>query len=144
VFNEIVTALGDDWSRISGISPRDWEKLLAAAFDMDGYDEVILTPPSADGGKDVIAIKKEGVGALKIFADMKRIKLGGEVPYTDVRALAHVVQMTPDVSKGIMATTADFPPRMLEDETIAPLLSTRLQLIPGSELQPWLNSLKKA
>jgi restriction system protein len=111
---------------------------------MDGYDEVILTPPSADGGKDVIAIKKEGVGALKIFADMKRIKLGGEVPYTDVRALAHVVQMTPDVSKGIMATTADFPPRMLEDETIAPLLSTRLQLIPGSELQPWLNSLKKA
>ncbi len=58
VWDEIVRALGDDWSLAYQLTPEKWEEIVAGAFKKAQYDEVTLTPRSGDRGRDVIAIKK--------------------------------------------------------------------------------------
>ncbi len=65
------------------------------------------------------------------------------MPYDDVRALTGVMTGERDVSKGIITTTSDFPPRIGEDPFIAPFLPTRLELVNGLELQKWLSDLSQ-
>jgi restriction system protein len=43
-----------------------------------------------------------------------------------------------DVSKGIITTTSDFPPRIADDPFIKPFLPTRLELVNGTALRQWL------
>jgi restriction system protein len=43
----------------------------------------------------------------------------------------------------IILTTSDFPPNILRDPFIAPLLPTRLQLVNGVELREWLKDMLK-
>ncbi len=49
--------------------PRKFEEFLAGAYERAGY-HVVLTPPSADGGRDVIATK-DGFGAIRILDQAK-------------------------------------------------------------------------
>lgn len=55
---EIIKLITRDPNAIFQIEARRWEEIIAAAYEQAGFDEVILTPRSGDGGKDVIAIKK--------------------------------------------------------------------------------------
>jgi restriction system protein len=48
-----------------------------------------------------------------------------------------------NASKGIVATTADFTPRLRSDPFIKPFLPTRLELVDGKELRKWLIELTK-
>src|SRR2546425_112012 len=66
----IVEQLKKDWMQAFKIPPRIWEEMIAAAFDQDGYDEVVLTPRSGDHGRDVVAIKK-GIGCIRIIGSVK-------------------------------------------------------------------------
>lgn len=43
----------NDWRKI--------EELIAGAYTREGWDDVILTPRSGDGGRDIIASKLVGV-----------------------------------------------------------------------------------
>jgi len=142
VWDEIVRALGDDWSLAYQLTPEKWEEIVAGAFKKAQYDEVTLTPRSGDRGRDVIAIKK-GFGSVKIIGSVKAYAAGNPVPYDDVRALTGVMTGERDVSKGIITTTSDFPPRIGEDPFIAPFLPTRLELVNGLELQKWLSDLSQ-
>jgi hypothetical protein len=40
----IVSQLSRNWNSAFQIPDRKWEELVAAAFEQDGYDEVVLTP----------------------------------------------------------------------------------------------------
>ncbi len=142
VWSEIVEQLGSDWSVAYQLPWEKWEELIAGAFTKDGYDEVTLTPRSGDGGRDVIAIK-HGVGCVKIIGSVKAYKPHHYVDYNDIRALLGVMSGERDVSKGIVATTSDFPPNVESDEFIAPFLPTRLELINGKMLQKWLSDISK-
>jgi restriction system protein len=51
-----------------------------------------------------------------------------------MRALGHVLQADRNVSKGIIATTSDFAPRIVEDPFIKPYLPHRIELINGQRL----------
>jgi restriction system protein len=84
-----------------------------------------------------------GRGAIKIIGSVKAYKPGNLVRYDDVRALMGVLGSDLNASKGIITTTSGFPPRISEDKFIAPLLSTRLQLMDGPELLSWLIELAK-
>src|ERR1035437_3049736 len=138
----IVTRLKKDWMLAFKIPPRIWEEMIAAAFDQEGYDEVILTPRSGDHGRDIIAIKK-GVGSIRIINSVKAYKPGKLVRYDDVRALAGVLLGDPNASKGIITTTSDFPPNIHKDPYIAPLMPYRLELMNGSKLKRWLAGIAK-
>jgi restriction system protein len=142
VWGEIVQALGEDWTLAYQLPPERWEEIVAGAFKKAQYDEVTLTPRSRDHGRDVIAIKR-GIGCIKIIGSVKRYAPGNLVEYDDIRALLGVLSGERDASKGIIATTSDFPPRLNEDPIIAPFLPTRLELMNGEALQKWLQDLSK-
>lgn len=143
VWDEIVKALGADWSIAYELPPEKWEELVAGAFKREQFDEVTLTPRSGDHGRDVIAVKY-GIGGVKIIGSVKRYAPGNLVPYDDIRALLGVLSGERNASKGIITTTSDFPPRAKEDPFIGPFLPTRLGLVNGKELQQWLADLSKA
>lgn len=141
-FLELSRLLEDDWSKLSQISSREWEEIIAAAFDREGFDEVILTPRSGDHGRDVIAVR-HGVGSIRIIDSVKAYKPGHLVSYDDVRSLAGVLSTDHKASKGIITTTSDFPPEILKDPFLAPLLPYRLELMNGKALVKWLEKLAK-
>lgn len=136
----IVDRLKKDWMQAFKIPPRIWEEMIAAAFDKDGYDEVILTPRSGDHGRDVIAIKN-GVGCIRIIGSVKAYAPGNLVRPDDVRALAGVLHGDQKASKGIITTTSDFAPSITTDPYLAPLMPYRLELMNGIKLREWLNKL---
>jgi len=137
---EIVNRLASNWELAYELTADAWEELIAGAFKKAGYDDVTLTPRSSDHGRDVIAIKR-GIGCVKIIGSVKAYAPGNLVPYDSIRALLGVMSGERDVSKGIITTTSDFPPRILEDPYIAPFVPTRLELINGKQLQQWLTKL---
>lgn len=136
----LIRQLGEDWRIAYDLPPAKWEEIVAGAFDLAGFDEVILTPRSGDHGRDVIAFKR-GVGSIKIISSVKAYKPGLLVGYDDVRALIGVMTGEADTSKGIIATTSDFPPNIEKDPFIRPFLPTRLELLNGKGLNTWLSSL---
>lgn len=140
VWAEVVHRLGTDWQLATEFSSEKWEEIVAGAFKIYGFDEVILTPRSGDKGRDVIATR-HGVGCIKIIGSVKANRPGNLVSYDDVRALLGVMAGERDVSKGLIATTSDFPPRIHQDPFIAPFLPTRLELMNGTQLQRWLKEL---
>jgi hypothetical protein len=136
----IIDLLRDDWSLAYQIPPQKWEEIIAGAYQKAGFDEVILTPRSGDHGRDVIAIK-HGIGCIKIIDSVKAYRPGHLVSYDDVRAMIGVMTGERDVSKAVITTTSDFPPRVMDDPFIAPFVPTRLQLINGEALRDWLSLL---
>lgn len=113
------------------------EELIAGAYEREGWDEVTITPRSADGGRDIIAVRR-GACAIRIIDQVKAYSPGHKVTANDVRALLGVLSSDRNVSKGFVTTTAKFAPRIREDATIAPFLPYRLQLRSGVQLRSWL------
>ena len=142
VWLAVARAVGRDWSQAYQIPADLWEQIVAGAFERAGYDEVTMTPRSGDFGRDVIAVKR-GVGCVKVIGSVKAYAAHRRVPYDAVRALIGVLSVEKDASKGILATTSDFPPRIQQDRFIQPLLSTRLELMNGAKLREWLIELSK-
>jgi restriction system protein len=131
-----------NWQNVHEIPPRIWEEMIAGAFVKAGFDEVVLTPRSADHGRDVIAIRK-GVGSIKILDSVKAYKPGHLVTKEEVHALMGVLAVDPNASKGILTTTSDFAPRLLEDTRLAQTVPHRIELMNGTQLREWLNELAK-
>ena len=115
------------------MDPRQFEELMAAAYEECGY-QVTLTPRSGDHGRDLIAVKR-GFGAIKVLNQVKRYKPNHVVSADDARALLGVLVGDPAASKGVLTTTSSFAPRILDDPAIGNAVPTRLQLINGQELQ---------
>jgi restriction system protein len=142
-FAHILEEIEKDGQKIFEIPPDKWEEIVAGAYDQAGFDEVILTPRSGDHGRDVIAIRK-GIGSIKIINSVKAYKPSHLVGYDDVRALLGVLSGERDASKGIMITTSNFPPKIMQDPYIAPFVPYRLELMNGVQLQDWLRTLSKS
>lgn len=54
-----------------------------------------------------------------------------------------VITAHQNVSKGVITTTSEFAPRLLEDKAIAAHVPYRLELKPRDQLLAWLAGLKK-
>jgi restriction system protein len=133
VYRYLTSELKKNPEIIYQINPREWEKIIAAAYDKEGFDEVILTPQSGDYGRDVIAIKK-GFYSVKFIDQVKAYKPGHIVTADEVRALAGVLFLEKDASKAIFTTTSTFAPRIEEDKLLKPLFPTRLELVDKEKL----------
>jgi restriction system protein len=140
-WREVIRMISRNPEEIYQIDPRKFEELIAGAYEVSGeFDEVILTPRSGDKGRDVIATKK-GFGSLRIFDQIKRNRITHPVTADDVRALAGVIYMDQNVSKGVLTTSGVFAPNLEKDEYIQKLLPYRLELRPRDILIPWLKKL---
>lgn len=134
---EILQIIQRDPRAAFEIDPRKWEEIIAGAYRHAGFDEVILTPRSGDKGRDVIATKR-GVGSIRIFDQVKAYKPGHVVTAEEVRAMLGVITGADNVSKGVVTTTSEFAPRLIDDPYISKYIPYRLELKPREILLPWL------
>jgi HJR/Mrr/RecB family endonuclease len=84
------------------LSPREFEQLLAEVFHREGY-EAHLTPPSKDGGRDVIAVLPGPLPFL-VVAEAKHMRL---VKPSVVLAM-YGVKSRDNAHMGLVATTGRF------------------------------------
>lgn len=137
---ELLEFIRHEPDRAHEIDARKWEELIAGAYERAGYDEVILTPRSGDGGKDVIAAKR-GVGCIRVFDQVKAYRPGRVVTADEVRSMIGVLAGADNVSKGIMTTTSPFAPGVATEEAIQKFVPYRLELKDRNVLLSWLDQL---
>jgi restriction system protein len=150
---ELILSVGQAWIEILNFinqSPENihqlhWrkvEELIAAAYDRLGFEEVILTPPSGDRGRDVIAISKR-YGNVRFLDQAKAYSPDHPVTANDVRAMVGVLATNPSASKGLVTTTSFFAPGIMQDPSLTQLMPSRLELRDRTALLTWLNSIPK-
>ena len=132
----IIEEVQRDAAYLNQIDWRKLEELVAGAYEQAGY-EVVLTPRSADRGRDIVAVKR-GVCSIRIIDQVKAYAPHRRVTANDVRALIGVLASEQNTSKGIVTTTAAFAPGIWNDPTIKPFIPYRLELRDGEQLRRWL------
>lgn len=137
---EIVRHLQRDPAFLYRIHWRQLEELIAGAYERDGWPDVILTPRSGDGGRDVIA-SKPGVGSIRILDQVKAYDAGHLVKAEEVRAMLGVLEAEQNVSKGLITTSSSFAPGISADARLKRFMPFRLELKDGQELLKWLGEL---
>jgi restriction system protein len=88
------------------LDPRKFEELVAELLRDKGYD-VTLTPPSRDGGRDILAVKREDIGSALTLVECKRYAANKRVGVDIVRGLYGVVSAD-NATRGLIATTSYF------------------------------------
>jgi len=94
------------------LEPRQFEELIAGAYEEEDCDEVILTPRSGDRGRDVIATSRL-FGTVRILDQVKLYRRVVEAD--DVRALHGVLGLDQGASKGVITTTSAFAPGVYDE-----------------------------
>lgn len=122
--------------------PRKFEEFIAAAYERAGYDEVVLTPRSNDGGRDVIATKS-GFGSIRYLEQAKAYSPGHLVKHDDVRAMLGVLSTDSNASKGIITTTSDFAPGILNGDEFKKFMPHRLETKNGVQLIEWIQQIEE-
>ena len=101
-----INRIATGWSDIHKISPRQFEELIAELLKNLGY-KCELTSLIKDGGKDIIAIQKDGVLSNNIYVECKHYRLDNPVGIDAIKKL-HSTVIDDRVTKGIMVTTSRF------------------------------------
>lgn len=134
---EIVKLIKRDPEIIYRLHWRQWEEILAGAYEREGW-EVTLTPRSGDRGRDVIATRND-IGSIRLLDQMKAFKAGNPVSADDVRAMMGVLGLDQKASKAVVTTTSVFAPEVYSE--FASVMPSRLDLRPREKLLPWLEKL---
>jgi len=103
---ELIQYLAKHPEKLRDMSPRKFEELIADMFKNQGYD-VTLTPRSKDGGMDVIAVQRDGIGTVMVIVECKRYAESHKVGVEIARGLYGVVEQN-RATRGIIATTSFF------------------------------------
>ena len=110
VFRRFLKELTQDPNALHQLDPRQFEELIAGAYDETGRcDNIVLTPRSRDKGRDVIVTSKE-FGTIRIVDQVKLLAPHRVVEAEDVRALYGVLSLDQGASKGIVTTSSTFAP----------------------------------
>lgn len=117
------------------ISPRQFEELIADLLRKSGYD-VSLTPATRDGGRDVIAFKKQLVQNAMLFVECKRYVPPTKVGVGVARELYGAVERA-RATGGIIATTSYFTRDAQEFASAVPY---RLFLLNFDDINAWLKA----
>jgi restriction system protein len=114
----------DQSKNLIEMAPYEFEHLVAELFDKMGF-RTQVTPPTRDGGIDVIAEDLRPIVGGEIFIQVKRYT--HTVPIVEVRALDSLVNKK--AIKGILVTTSHFGPesyKFAQDRPIELIDGTRL------------------
>jgi restriction system protein len=103
---DILKIIEKDPSMVWELPPRKFEEIVAEILSKKGY-EVSLTPASGDGGFDIYAAKKEGLGSFLYLVECKRYVPPNKVGVEIVRSLYGVVQLR-KATAGAIVTTSYF------------------------------------
>jgi len=91
------------------LSPRDFERLIAHLIDALGFDNVILTPRSGDGGRDILATKWINDIPVLFAFECKQYSAGRKIQLETLRSLLGVVSHSlTKANIGVLSTTSYF------------------------------------
>lgn len=116
-YSRIVVSVSDANAEILGLlkrepelawqlAPRKFEEIVAEILGRQGYD-VTLTPASGDGGFDIYAARKDGLGKFLYLVECKRYVPPNKVGVEIARSLYGVIQ-TQRATAGAIVTTSFF------------------------------------
>lgn len=114
-----------------GITPRQFECLVARLYSSMGF-EVVLTPPSRDGGRDIEAEKAIPGGKQNLLIECKQYS--GKVAVREARALLGVVS-NEGATGGVLITTG----RGTRGVHVLAQENARFDFVDGSGLAVLLN-----
>lgn len=104
--DELIRRLAERPELMRELNPRKFEELIAELLRDKGY-EVTLTPRTRDGGRDILAIKREDIGTALTLVECKRHAADNRVGVGIVRGLYGVVSAD-QATRGLIATTSYF------------------------------------
>ncbi|ASQ90467.1 hypothetical protein CHL67_05610 [Prosthecochloris sp. GSB1] len=96
-------------AEVRNITPRQFEEFIAELLRRLGFNDVILTPRSGDGGKDIIASHSVQGIPLTFYFECKKYAEGNKIQLDTMRSLlGTVAHDSRKVNKGILVTTSTF------------------------------------
>jgi HJR/Mrr/RecB family endonuclease len=105
----IIRRVANDPHVMHQLSPRQFEEFIATLIDELGFDDVLLTPPSRDGGRDLIARHTVHGIPITFFFECKKYAGGSLVQLDTLRALLGVVaHESRSANIGVLVTTSRF------------------------------------
>jgi hypothetical protein len=133
----LLRALLSNPSLLSGIDDRKFEELVATLlFDL-GLEDVELTPPRKDGGRDIIVTHTdESRNRHTYLIECKHWVSGNKVTLRWALTLLQVRREW-DAAGAVLVSSSGYGPRLLEQEAI--LKRQGLFLKDGSDLRKWFN-----
>ena len=91
------------------LSPREFEHFVADLLERLGFDDVMVTPQSGDGGRDVVARRVVDRIPLVFMFECKRYAPDKKVRLETMRALLGAASMrSANVNKAVLVTTSTF------------------------------------
>ena len=83
----LIHAILHDPRHMHNLTPRQFEEFIAEVVDHLGFSNIILTPPSGDGGRDVIASNEINGIPMTFFFECKKYAEGNKVQLDTLRSL---------------------------------------------------------
>lgn len=94
---------------IRNLTPRQFEEFVADVLAELGFTDIVLTPRSGDGGKDVIASNMINGIPLAFYFECKKYAEGNKVQLDTLRTLlGTMAHEATQVNKGVLVTTSTF------------------------------------
>lgn len=117
------------------MDPRKFEELVAALLRNQGFN-LRLTPRTRDGGKDIVATKRDVFGEHIYLVECKRYAPNKKVGVEQVRSI-HGVATSERATKGVLVTTSSFSKDAIK---FAAPLKYDLELADMETLKSWLQT----
>lgn len=106
---------------ITKLDPFVFEELIGTYLEVMGYEDVVVTKKSHDGGVDVVANVNFGINEMKVVVQVKRYKQGNNIDVDTIRALRGAFSEHNAV-QGVLVTTSDFTKNAMEIAKVNPLI----------------------
>jgi restriction system protein len=137
VNDEFLRRAADDPNLVFGISPRQFEELVAELLSRLGY-RIELTPQTRDGGKDIYAAKHDNIGNFLYIVECKRYAPDSPVGVEIVRAL-HGVADIERVTGAMIVTTSYFS---ADARALQSRIKYQMSLKEYFDLRQWLSAVR--
>jgi len=100
----LIESVSREPSVLYSVSPRTFEQIVAELLSRQGYD-VQLTPPSKDGGFDMYAAKRDGLGEFLFLVECKQYAPEHRVGVHVVRSLHGVLTVERATAAAVVTTS---------------------------------------
>jgi restriction endonuclease Mrr len=105
----VLRAVMADPRHLRRITARQFEEFTAEILDALGFKDILLTPRSGDGGRDVIASREVDGIPLTFYFECKKYAEDNKVQLDSLRALLGVVaHHATEANIGVLVTTSTF------------------------------------
>ena len=136
--SEVITRLQGDPALIANVAAREFEEVVAELLASMGW-EVNLTPPSRDGGLDILGISRDASGfETSWIVECKRYETSRRVGVGTMRAL-YGIQEQLRVPRALLVTTSTVTRAAAEFAK-----AVGIEIADGDVLRAWIKRYKAA